>query len=277
MDLFIRESGPTDAPTIVFLHGGLMSGWTWQPVVERMRQYRCLVPDLPQYGRSFQQGPFDMKRAADAVADLIRTRVGTGRAHLVGYSLGAQVGIQLLATEPQLIDRAVLCSSVVNTMPAVELTRRVAWLLARTALFRWLLITRHWNPLHAAANASYRDDARLNSGQQFAHIAVASAGFTIPEGLDKTDVATLFVFGDNELDLMRRWAATLARSMPKGLDRVAIGMSHDWPLQNPDLFSRTVDAWLSRTALPPEIGLPTPRCRSPFRALNSRNRLRSWT
>ena len=41
--------------------------------------------------------------------------------------------------------------------------------------------------------------------------------------------------------------------MPNGVDRVAIGMVHDWPLRYPDLFSRTVDGWLTDTALPPEI------------------------
>ena len=120
MDLFVRESGPVEAPAIVFLHGGDMSGWSWEPVVERMPQYRCLVPDLPQFGKSFQQGPFEMGRAATAVAELIRSRVGIGVAHVVGFSLGAQVGVQLLATEPKLVDRAVLCGTLINTMPYVR-------------------------------------------------------------------------------------------------------------------------------------------------------------
>lgn len=257
VDLFVRESGPVEAPAVVFLHGGLMSGWTWGPVVERMPHYRCLVPDLPQYGKSFQQGPFEMERAADAVADLIRNRTRTGRAHLVGFSLGAQVGVQLLASESQLIDRAVLSSTFVNTMPVVGLTQRLAGLLARTALFRWLLISRHWDDHHAAQNKGYHEDARLNSGAQLAHIAMASAGFTRPNGLEKSDVPTLFVTGGEEFRVLRRWAAALAEPMPNGVDRVAVGMAHDWPLHNPDLFARTVDAWLSRADLPAEIGPPS--------------------
>ncbi len=63
-----------------------------------------------------------MGRAATAVAELIRSRVGTGRVHVVINSLGAQVGVQLLATEPELVDRAVLCGTIVNAMPVVRLT-----------------------------------------------------------------------------------------------------------------------------------------------------------
>jgi pimeloyl-ACP methyl ester carboxylesterase len=256
MALFVRESGPLDAPAIVFLHGGLLSGWAWEPVVERLEQYRCLVPDLPQYGKSFEQGPFEMGRAAEAVAELIRTRVQTGRAHLAGYSLGAQVGVQLLATEPHVVDRAVLCGTFVHTMPGVRLTRRLAWLLARNAWFRWALINRHWTAPGSAEIGGYDEDARLNAGAELAHIAAASAGFTVPDGLDKSDVPTLFVTGGKEVRLMRHWAAALARSMPNAVDRVAMGMSHDWPLHDPDLFSRTVDAWVSQDSLPDEIGFP---------------------
>lgn len=256
MGLFVRESGPADAPAIVFLHGGFLSGWTWHPVVEELPQYRCLVPDLPQYGKSFQQGPFEMGRAADAIAELIRTRTATGRAHVVGYSLGAQVGVQLLATEPRLVDRAVLGSTFVNTLPAVNLTRRLAGLLARTAWFRWAVIDRFWDERHAAQNDDYHNDARLNSGTHLAHISVASAGFTLPEGLDKSYSPTLFVTGAGELRLIHRLAAVLAKSMPNGMNTVAAGMGHDWPLGNPDLFARTVDAWLSGSDLPAEIGPP---------------------
>src|ERR1700751_4069593 len=135
MDLLVRESGPTGAPTIVFLHGGTMSGWCWQPVVERMQQYRCLVPDLPQFGKSFQQGPFEMGRSADAMAELIRSRVSAGRAHVVGFSLGAQVGVQLLASNSRLVDLAVLCGTVINTKSGVELMQRLLLPLARIAGF----------------------------------------------------------------------------------------------------------------------------------------------
>jgi pimeloyl-ACP methyl ester carboxylesterase len=258
VDLFVRESGAVGAPVIVFLHGGDMSGWCWAPVVERMQRYRCLVPDLPQYGKSFQQGPFEMGRAADAVAELIRSRVGTGRVHVVGYSLGAQVGAQLLAAEPKLVDRAVLCGTIINTMPGVRLTQLLLGMLARNTWYHGV-INRYKNALYAdirSANVDdYREDVRLMPAAQVAHIVEASVGFTLPRGLDKSNSPTLFLTGSKEMWFVRRSAAALAQQMPKGVDGVAVDMDHDWPLLDPDLFSRTVDGWLSNTALPPEITL----------------------
>jgi pimeloyl-ACP methyl ester carboxylesterase len=256
MDLFTRESGPVGAPAIVFLHGGEVSGKSWQPVVERMQRYRCLVPDLPQHGKSCRQGPFEMGAAATAVAELIRSRVGTGRVHVVGHSLGAQVGVQLLATAPELVDRAVLCGTIVDAMPVVRLTAPLLGLVAR--IQRSLTIRRNARQVGvpSAKVDDDREDMRLMPPAQMARLVEASAGFTLPERLDQSDSATLFLTGSKEMRLISRSAAALARRMPNGVGGVAIGMDHDWPLVYPDLFSRTLDGWLSGTALPLEIALP---------------------
>ncbi|WP_197415215.1 alpha/beta hydrolase [Mycobacterium sp. M26] len=260
MDLFVRESGPVEAPAIVFLHGGIMSGWSWDPVVARLQHYRCLVPDLPQYGKSFEHGPFDMANAAMAIAALIRSRAGEGRAHIVGFSLGAQVAVQLLATQPDLVDRAVLSGTFINMLPGVSVTRRVVGILARTAWFRWLVINRHWHrhDVPLPMGQGYLEDARLNAGAELAHIVEASAGFTLPARLGESHSASLFLSGSEENILVRRWATLLAASMPNGVDMVATGVRHDWPHRHPELFARTVDSWLSQTPLPSEIRIPSP-------------------
>jgi pimeloyl-ACP methyl ester carboxylesterase len=253
MDLFVRESGPVGAPAIVFLHGGKMSGWSWEPVVQRMQRYHCLVPDLPQYGESLRQEPFEMGRTATAVADLIRSRVGTDRVHVVGFSLGAQVGVQLLAAEPKLIDRAVLCGTVVNALRGARLTAPLLGMIARISR----PVTVRWNARPAGIPTAriddYRRDLRLMTGARLARVVVASAGFTLPEGLDQSDSPTLFLTGAKEMRFVRHWAAVLAQPMPNGVDRIVVGMRHDWPLRYPELFSRTVDGWLNDTSLPPEI------------------------
>lgn len=261
MNLFVRESGPIDAPAIVFLHGGWMSGWSWEPVVQRMQHYRCLVPDLPQYGRSAEQGPFEINRAADAVADIIRSQVSGGRAHVVGFSLGAQVGLRLLATEPELVDRAVLCGAVVNTLPGAGLTKLLPGLAVRGAWLRgWVKrqMDSHQLGVLAPWIDDYREDVRLLTSPQLPHIVMASAGFTAPEGLSTSLIPTLFLAGGQEMWVARSWAAILAAPMPNGVAGVARGMRHDWPLRNPDLSSRTIEGWLTDTDLPAEIALSKP-------------------
>ncbi|KAA8963871.1 alpha/beta hydrolase [Mycobacterium sp.] len=255
MDLFVRESGPVGAPAVVFLHGAEYSGRSWQPVVDRMQRYRCLVPDLPQHGESATPGRFDMSGAAQAVAELIRTRVSSGRVHLVGHSLGAQVGVQLLASEPKLVDRAVLCGTMIDAVPGRRLTAPLLGLVARVSRFVTVRMSLRRERIPSAKPDDYREDVRLMTGAQVAHLVEASAGFTLPQGLDKSDSPTLFLTGDRELWFVRRSAAVLAQRMPHGVNGIVLGMDHDWPLRYPDLFSRTVEGWLSGSALPAEIAV----------------------
>jgi hypothetical protein len=86
-------------------------------------------------------------------------------------------------------------------------------------------------------------------------VVAASSGFTIPHGLQSIDSPTLDLAGANESPIVRRSATVLSQRMPNGVAGVATGMTHDWPLRYPDLFSRAVDGWISGTSLPPGIAL----------------------
>ena len=259
VDLFVRESGPAGAPAIVFLHSGNMSGWSWEPVVERMQQYRCLVPDLPHYGKSFQQGPFEMGRAAAAVAELIRSRVGSGRAHVVGFSLGAQVGVQLLATEPKLVDRALLCGTVINTMPYVWQTQLLLGTISRNAAYRWCLRryrNSHPAPIPSAKIDEYREDVRLITSGQLADVVVASAGFTLPEGLDKADSPTLFLTGAQETPAVRRGLQRSRSKCPMESTGSRWACSTTGPCAIQNCFLAPSTAGSPIVPLPAEIALP---------------------
>ena len=133
MGLHVRESGPAWAPTILFLHGGGQSGQSWQPVVERLHQYRCLTPDLPDHGQSVDEGPFDMARAAAAVADIIRPRVDGGRVLLVGHSLGGLTALLAsgLGPVPGLESR---CRQALSRLPINNPSRLLQCQLASTGL-----------------------------------------------------------------------------------------------------------------------------------------------
>lgn len=46
--LRVREVGPEDAPTLLFVHGLLVDGRVWDGVVAELAdRYRCVLPDLP--------------------------------------------------------------------------------------------------------------------------------------------------------------------------------------------------------------------------------------
>src|SRR6476661_2335648 len=74
---------------IVLIHGGLMSGETFGPVLPLLADHhQVIVPDLQGHGRTADiDRPIDMRLMGDDIAALIG-HLGLGQPDVVGYSLG---------------------------------------------------------------------------------------------------------------------------------------------------------------------------------------------
>ncbi|NKQ51292.1 alpha/beta fold hydrolase [Amycolatopsis sp. K13G38] len=98
------DSGPRDAPAVLFGHGLLFGGWMFQPQIEVLRaRYRCVAIDWRGQADSPRAaGGYDMDTlAADAVA-LIEV-LGIAPVHWVGLSMGGFVGQRVAARRGDLV------------------------------------------------------------------------------------------------------------------------------------------------------------------------------
>jgi pimeloyl-ACP methyl ester carboxylesterase len=103
-------AGP-DAPPIVNVHGFGISGTYLEPTAARLATtHRVYVPDLPGMGRSIRPPKtLDIPGMARALVSYCDA-VGVDRATFVGNSLGCPVIVELAASYPERIDRAVMVS-----------------------------------------------------------------------------------------------------------------------------------------------------------------------
>jgi len=105
-----EASGPADAPPIVFLHGAILTRTMWRPVVARLTdRYRCITVDLPGHGAAVADA-FSIDAAADVVEDVI-AREASGRAIVVGLSLGGFVAMAVAARSPSVVRGLVLAGA----------------------------------------------------------------------------------------------------------------------------------------------------------------------
>lgn len=85
-------------PSVVLVHGWMMSGHVWDPVIELLqaRGVRVVVPDLRGCGESDRsQSSYALDRFAEDVSAVLR-ECADDRPLLVGHSMGGQV-VQLVA------------------------------------------------------------------------------------------------------------------------------------------------------------------------------------
>ena len=239
----------TGTDTIVFLHGGNVAAWSWQPQVEGMPGRHLLTPDLPGFGERAGEDWVSLEQAADDVASIIAAHARGGRAHLVGLSLGGLVATHVMARHPGLL-RSCLVSGVplggmhgparfLNMLQLPLWDRRWYW----RAQARAFGLPADAVDLFVEHGLSLRAD---NARRVFADVSRGG----VPEGLRNYHVPVLAVAGEREAHLVRDSLPLLQSRVPQTRTWIAPGMHHVWSIENVDLFTRMVLGWVDASELP---------------------------
>lgn len=265
--LSFQAFGPKNAPTIVFLHGGGVSGWMWQHVIQRLPEYRCLALDLPEHGGSGQIGPFSIEFSAIKVAELICDQAYKGKAYVVGLSAGAQIAVQLLATSPKCVEKAIISSALVRSIPGLGWASSgvvLSW--AYRLAFRPFINSDWWIRLNMKyatglsdeSYANFKKDFQRTTESGFVNTLMANQRFRLPDGLDKAAAPTLVIAGQKEHAAMKQSVRDITASLPCAEGAIfnlgkSMAAEHNWGVTAPELFARTVRAWIEEKPLPQEL------------------------
>ncbi len=261
--------GPNNAPTIVFLHGGGVGWWMWLPVIKYLPDYHCLTPDQPEHGSNRQIAPFSMELSAEKVADLILQQAHGGKACVVGLSEGAQITVQLLATAPERVEKAVVSSAILLPVPGlgwVSSPALLAWAYRLTIPpFKnadwWIRM----NMKYAAGVPDefytyFKKDFQEMTESEFVNLLIANQRFRLPVGLEKAATPTLVIAGQKEYPAMKQSVRDLVAALPHAKGALvnlgkesSMAKEHNWALTAPELFAKTIRAWIEEKPLPLEI------------------------
>jgi pimeloyl-ACP methyl ester carboxylesterase len=119
----VDVAGPAGRPTIVLVHGSVVSRKMWLPQVRGLSDaYRVLAPDLPGHGGRAGER-FTFAAASKVLAELIE-RDTSGHALVVGASLGGYVAIDLAHRFPDRVAGLILAGASRNFMGALGLYLR---------------------------------------------------------------------------------------------------------------------------------------------------------
>jgi len=265
--LYTSVYGDPIHPTIFFLHGGGGGGWMWEPQVQALKEdYHLLVPDLPEHGRSAAIKPFTISGSVGFIAELIRTQARGGKAHVVGLSEGAQITVALLAASPELVDHAIISSALVRPMAGMGWFGAGTW----AAMYRsiqplnkyawWALLNMRSNGIPEQYLQETLETYKTLTAEAFAHVIMENQKFRLPAGLEKVAAPTLVVAGLNEYKTMHQSVCDVATAIPGAhsclvhhANKLSLGEQHNWSMTAPELFTRTVRAWIEGQPLPSEL------------------------
>jgi pimeloyl-ACP methyl ester carboxylesterase len=249
MSIYFEESGDMTAPSVVFIHGGGMAGWMWKKQAEYFRSYHCLIPDLPEHGKSTDEGHVSIQDGACRIAELIEKHANGGKADIVGHSLGAKVLIELLSKRPELVKHAVVASALYRPVPLMKLSHKMfvykltvsmmksGWFLTRT-------IKQFTFPDAAFEAECVKDFRRQTAGFLYRVYEELYRCVKLPDGLAGADVPTLAVAGEKELKAMKLSVDDIVRTMPNARGLIIKQGLHTYPWAMHEEFNKIVGEWI---------------------------------
>lgn len=252
--IHIIEAGNSSSPAILFLHGSPLSSRMWRMQMEELQsEYYCLAPDLPGHGKNGSE-PFESAKAvAEKIADIIKAKVPSKRAHVVGLSFGGVIAQAMLTHTPAVLNKVILSGTSARLSPIMMKIQEL-----NKPFFKFL------KPEQLAAlvamqfaiprqfQEEFKQDFQEFSAPAFSQM-MDSYGTIEP--LAGVTVPFLAVAGSRETFVAKDMVRTLIKDAPHAIGGIVKDAGHVWNLQFPRLFSDMVRAFINEQPLPQEISI----------------------
>ncbi len=112
VEVFYREAGPIDAPTILLLHGFPTSSHMFRNLIPALSdRYHLVAPDYPGFGNSAQPSLDEFDYSFDGLAKLMEGFIeakGIGQYSVYLMDYGAPVGYRLAANNPKKVQALII-------------------------------------------------------------------------------------------------------------------------------------------------------------------------
>ena len=128
LEVFYREGGAKDAPTIILLHGFPSSSHMFRELIPRLTdRFHVVAPDYIGFGYSAQPSNMEFKYTFDSLSDhvekLLFDVLGLRKFSIYVQDYGAPVGFRIATRHPEAIEAIVVQNGnayIVGVSPAFE-------------------------------------------------------------------------------------------------------------------------------------------------------------
>lgn len=234
---------------VLFLHGGNVGGWMWQPQVEALGDRPTIAPDLPAYGERRGESWTSFDAVADRLADVIDDAGGS--VDLVGMSLGGVVSLHLAARHPDRVASVFVTGASVLPFPRVLRAINLLQIAAWNRRFYWAGVARAFGlsgdeaaRFVASSPSITRDNLRVQLREVYPGRLVRPERIRAP---------FLAVAGAKELPYFHRSLRAIRAANPRAAVGLAPGVHHGWNGEDPALFNRILRTWLDDRAPEPAL------------------------
>jgi len=230
--------------TIVFLHGGNVGNWSWDPQVLAFGDFNILTLHLPAFGARSEETWDGLESAADDVAALIADEVSEGGVHLVGISLGGVIALHVAARHPELVDSVFITGTPVTGASTTARTFHRMQLKLIGSEWYWRFQAGAYGMVDDERELFAEHGVKLKAENMRAIMNDLDPG-GLPKNLSAYQGPVLALVGSKEPKLVQKSFASLRENLPQTITRVVPGMHHQWNIENPLLFNAVLRRWIT--------------------------------
>ncbi|AOZ94133.1 alpha/beta fold hydrolase [Paenibacillus crassostreae] len=252
MVLHYQEYGDKNASLVVFLHGGGVSSWMWDKQIQYFSQFHCVAIDLPEQGESKHSENFSISFSAEKIIEFIEKIANGKKTSVIGFSLGAQVTVQMLSMKPDLIHYAIINSALVRPNPLAK-----KWIRPAIQLAFPLIKNRTFSKLQAKMLyvdkenfETYYKESSLMKADTLIRILEENMSFEIPKDFNKAKGKILVTVGEREKAIMKKSANDIVINNSNCIGIIIPNVGHGISMSNPNFFNQIVETWILDAALP---------------------------
>ena len=223
IELYYKEEG-TGYP-LVLLHGNSESGDYFVHQIDYFKKsFRVITPDTRGHGRSPRgSAPFTIAQFADDLHDFM-TGHGISKAHVLGFSDGANIAMDFALKYPEMVDKLILNGG--NLYPkgvrfSVQMPIEIG--------YRIISVISNFSPKAVARKEMLG--------------LMVNDPYIAPEELAQLSMPTLVIVGDKDM-IKDEHSRLIARQIPNSVFKTIPG-DHFIAGKNPAPFNKAVEEFLN--------------------------------
>ncbi|MFT5110259.1 MAG: pimeloyl-ACP methyl ester carboxylesterase/membrane protein DedA with SNARE-associated domain, partial [Pseudoalteromonas tetraodonis] len=228
------------SPTLVLLHGSPVDSSCWDNFIAEVRgRYRIIVPDLPGFGGSTREVENYSIESHAQQLDKLLASLDVLSAHVLGYSMGGGVALELFDETPQRVDSLTLVSSIgVQELELLgDYTLNHAVHGAQLFYF-WLFY--NFTP-----NFGLLDDSLLNLS--YCKNFYETDQRPLRNIMGMIDVPTLILHGEKDVLVPFAAAKEHARLIPHAQTEFFADKGHMFLFSDPELVAQSIAPFINST------------------------------
>ena len=242
------EYGNKEGPLLVFIHGGGVGGWMWDKQIAYFKDYHCLVPTLQGHGDRSEEISFSIRTNSIEILDLIQQKKNGRDVHLVGFSIGAQICLDLLSIAPNVITSVVINSAVVIPMkfaiPLIAPAIKLSFPLIKNKSFAKEQAKQLY--MEGEYFDTYYEDSLRMKQSTLIEILKENMSFSLQDNFSECTADVLVTAGEKEKGIMKKSVMWIVERNGKCQSYIIPGVGHGFPIAQPELFNQVVKTWIEQ-------------------------------